>query len=106
MSNIALSHKAAKLMKLCDLEGYRRLYDLLKAYAATGACWRRCLPAFGRRRSRRGVLVALLQNFLGRIGINRHVILAGDGAFRHRGPGASWSGPHTGSTEYKRGSRD
>jgi hypothetical protein len=57
--------------------------------AATGACWRRCLPAFGRRRSRRGVLDALLQNFLGRIGINRHVILAGDGAFRHRGPCAA-----------------
>jgi hypothetical protein len=31
MSNIALSHKAAKLMKLCDLEGYKRLHDLLKA---------------------------------------------------------------------------
>jgi hypothetical protein len=30
MSNIALSHKAAKLMKLCDLEGYRRLYELLE----------------------------------------------------------------------------
>jgi hypothetical protein len=24
MSRIALSHKAAKLMKLCDLEGYKR----------------------------------------------------------------------------------
>jgi hypothetical protein len=59
--------------------------------AAAGACWRRSLPAFGRRRSRRGVLDALLQNFLGRIGINRHVILAGDGAFRHRGPAPLFS---------------
>jgi hypothetical protein len=24
MSTIALSHKAAKLMRLCDLEGYKR----------------------------------------------------------------------------------
>ncbi len=34
MSTIALSHKAAKLMKLCDLEGYKRLHDLLKASLA------------------------------------------------------------------------
>ena len=31
MSRIDLSPKAAKLMKLCELEGYKRLYDLLKA---------------------------------------------------------------------------
>jgi hypothetical protein len=31
MSTIALSHKGAKLMKLCDLEGYKRLHDLLRA---------------------------------------------------------------------------
>src|SRR5436309_61645 len=31
MSTIALSHKAAKLMKLCCLEGYKRLNDLLRA---------------------------------------------------------------------------
>ena len=29
MSTIALSHKAAKLMKLCDLEGFENLDDLL-----------------------------------------------------------------------------
>ena len=34
MSTIALSHKAAKLMKLCALEGYKRLHDLLKASAS------------------------------------------------------------------------
>ncbi len=32
--SIALSHKAAKLMKLCALEGYKRLHDLLKASAS------------------------------------------------------------------------
>src|SRR5437879_2394440 len=31
MSRIALSHEIAKLMKLCDLEGFKRLDDLLKA---------------------------------------------------------------------------
>ena len=34
MSRIALSPKAVKLMKLCELEGYKRLYDLLKACTA------------------------------------------------------------------------
>jgi len=33
MSIIVLTHKAAKLMKLCDLEGYKRLHDLLRAIA-------------------------------------------------------------------------
>ena len=28
MSTIVLSHKAAKLMKLCDLEGFKRLHGL------------------------------------------------------------------------------
>ena len=31
MSRIALSPKAAKLMKLCELEGYKRLYDRHRA---------------------------------------------------------------------------
>jgi hypothetical protein len=38
MSRIALSHKAAKLMKLCDLEGYKRLHDLLRASATDSVC--------------------------------------------------------------------
>jgi hypothetical protein len=38
MSNIALSHKAAKLMKLCELEGYKRLDDLLKASFSDSIC--------------------------------------------------------------------
>ena len=38
MSTIVLSHKAVKLMKLCDLEGYRRLDDLLKASVADSIC--------------------------------------------------------------------
>lgn len=33
MSNIALSQKALKLMKLCDLEGFKSLDDLLLAVA-------------------------------------------------------------------------
>lgn len=33
MSNIALSQKAQKLMKLCDLEGFESLDDLLLAVA-------------------------------------------------------------------------
>ena len=38
MSRIALSHKAAKLMKLCDLEGYKRLQDLLKVAMKDNLC--------------------------------------------------------------------
>ena len=38
MSRIVLSPKAAKLMKLCELEGYKRLYDLLKACTADSVC--------------------------------------------------------------------
>jgi hypothetical protein len=34
MPRIALSPKPAKLMKLCEVEGYKRLYDLLKACTA------------------------------------------------------------------------
>ena len=43
MSSIALSHKAAKLMKLCDLEGYKRLHDLLKAAAKDSLCPAICM---------------------------------------------------------------
>jgi hypothetical protein len=43
MPTIALSHKAAKLMKLCDLEGYKRLYDLLKASTADSVCPAICM---------------------------------------------------------------
>jgi hypothetical protein len=43
MSNIALSHKAAKLMKLCDLEGYKRLHDLLKASTTDSLCPAICM---------------------------------------------------------------
>jgi hypothetical protein len=43
MSTIALSNKAAKLMKLCDLEGYKRVYDLLKASARDGLCPAICM---------------------------------------------------------------
>jgi hypothetical protein len=38
MSTIALSHKAAKLMKLCDLEGFDILDDLLQAAATDSVC--------------------------------------------------------------------
>jgi DsbC/DsbD-like thiol-disulfide interchange protein len=43
MSTIALSHKAAKLMKLCDLEGYKRLNDLLKASVTDSICPAICM---------------------------------------------------------------
>jgi hypothetical protein len=43
MSNIALSHKAAKLMKLCDLEGYKRLHDLLRASTTDSLCPAICM---------------------------------------------------------------
>ena len=43
MSTIALSHKAAKLMKLCDLEGYKRLHDLLKASVTDSICPAICM---------------------------------------------------------------
>jgi len=41
--SIALSHKAAKLMKLCALEGYKRLHDLLKASASDSLCPAICM---------------------------------------------------------------
>src|SRR5438128_6364861 len=43
MSRIALSHKAAKLMKLCDLEGYKRLHDLLRASTTDSLCPAICM---------------------------------------------------------------
>jgi hypothetical protein len=43
MPTIALSPRAAKLMKLCDLEGYKRLYDLLKASTADSVCPAICM---------------------------------------------------------------
>jgi hypothetical protein len=43
MSTIALSHKAAKLMKLCDLEGYKRLGDLLNASVTDSICPAICM---------------------------------------------------------------
>jgi hypothetical protein len=43
MSRIVLSSKAAKLMKLCDLEGYKRLDDFLKASVADSVCPAICM---------------------------------------------------------------
>ena len=43
MSTIALSNKAAKLMKLCALEGYKHLDDLLKASASDSLCPAICM---------------------------------------------------------------
>jgi hypothetical protein len=43
MSTIVLTHKAAKLMKLCDLEGYKRLHDLLKASVSDSLCPAICM---------------------------------------------------------------
>jgi hypothetical protein len=43
MSTIVLTHKAAKLMKLCDLEGYKRLHDLLKASVSDSSCPAICM---------------------------------------------------------------
>jgi hypothetical protein len=43
MSTIALSHKSAKLMKLCDLEGFKRLEDLLKISITDNVCPAICM---------------------------------------------------------------
>jgi hypothetical protein len=43
MSTIALSHKAGKLMKLCDLEGFDMLDDLLEAAATDSVCPAICM---------------------------------------------------------------
>ena len=44
MSNIALTQKAAKPMKLCNLEGYRCVHDLLRASTTDCLC-----PAMSRK---------------------------------------------------------
>jgi hypothetical protein len=43
MSTIALSHKAAKLMKLCDLEGFDSFDDLLQAPVTDSVCPAICM---------------------------------------------------------------
>jgi hypothetical protein len=43
MSTIALSNKAAKLMKLCELEGFKRLDDLIKASFSDSVCPAICM---------------------------------------------------------------
>jgi hypothetical protein len=43
MSTIVLTHKAAKLMKLCDLEGFKRLHDLLQASVTDSICPAICM---------------------------------------------------------------
>jgi formate dehydrogenase maturation protein FdhE len=43
MSIIVLSHKAVKLMTLCDLEGFDSLEDLLQAAAADSVCPAICM---------------------------------------------------------------
>lgn len=43
MSAIALSLKAVKLMKLCDLEGFQSLDDLLQIAAAGSVCPAICM---------------------------------------------------------------
>jgi hypothetical protein len=43
MSTIALSNKGAKLMKLCDIEGFDSLDDLLQAAATDSVCPAICM---------------------------------------------------------------
>lgn len=43
MSTIALSHKAVKLMKLCDAEGFESLDDLLQTAASDSVCPAICM---------------------------------------------------------------
>jgi hypothetical protein len=43
MSTIALSNKATKLMKLCDIEGFDSLDDLLQAAATDSVCPAICM---------------------------------------------------------------
>jgi hypothetical protein len=43
MSTITLSHKAVKLMTLCDLEGFDSLEDLLQAVATDSVCPAICM---------------------------------------------------------------
>jgi hypothetical protein len=43
MPRIVLTQKAAKLMKLCDLEGYKRIHDLLQASVRDSVCPAICM---------------------------------------------------------------
>ncbi len=43
MSRIVLSSKAAKLMKLCEFEGFKRVEDLLKASVVDSICPAICM---------------------------------------------------------------
>jgi hypothetical protein len=43
MSSILLSHKAVKLMTLCDHEGFDSLDDLLQAAATDSVCPAICM---------------------------------------------------------------
>ena len=43
MSHIALTGKGAKLMKLCDLEGYKCINDLLQASMKDNICPAICM---------------------------------------------------------------
>ena len=43
MTSIALSAKAAKLMKLCDVAGFARLDDLLSASITDSVCPAICM---------------------------------------------------------------
>jgi hypothetical protein len=43
MATIVLTDKAKKLMKLCELEGYKRIYDLLNASMRDSLCPAICM---------------------------------------------------------------
>jgi hypothetical protein len=43
MSTIVLTHKAAKLMQLCELEGFKRLDDLVMASVMDSVCPAICM---------------------------------------------------------------
>jgi hypothetical protein len=58
MSTIALSNKAAKLMKLCDAAGFENLEDLLKASVTDMGLWGRSA------RDSSGFAISAFQRFL------------------------------------------
>jgi hypothetical protein len=43
MATIALTQRAGKLMKLCDIEGFRQVHDLLEASVADSVCPAICM---------------------------------------------------------------
>jgi hypothetical protein len=43
MSTIVLTNKAAKLMKLCDIEGFKHVHDLLQVSVADSVCPAICM---------------------------------------------------------------